>query len=407
METLFDCDQLATRLGLQRKTVERWCRSGKIDASKVGREYRVSEKNLIEFIEAGRRLPNSAAPMTAEASAKSAADGAARTAEPGDEKADKRPEPKRAHRKSSDSRLQTQASLDSLPPLPPPGPLSITSVVNQKGGVGKTTTTFNIGVGLLRRGRRVLLVDLDPQGALTASAGVSIGDDEATIYDALFDPEIDPDRIIRKTPIGMHLLPATIDLAGAEIDLVSIMLREYVLKRLLSRLPDYDHILIDCPPSLGLLTVNALAASDFALIPVQCSYLSWRGLPLLSRTISKIRAVVNPSLRPLGILPTLFDGRTTHAHETLELLRLQRPGEVLPFVIKSTVRAQEAAKAGLSLIDFDPKSEAALTYLMLAEEVDRVAREQRGDFATPQILPGGQTGGQIGSASGASNVSQA
>jgi chromosome partitioning protein len=203
----------------------------------------------------------------------------------------------------------------------------------------------------------------------------------------------------------MHILPATIDLAGAEIDLVSMMLREYVLKRLLSRLPDYDHVLIDCPPSLGLLTVNALAASDFALIPVQCSYLSWRGLPLLGRTISKIRAVVNPSLRPLGILPTLFDGRTTHAHETLELLRLQRPGEVLPFVIKSTVRAQEAAKAGLSLIDFDPRSEAALTYLMLAEEVDRVAREKQAEPATSQSLPGGGQGGAANGAAG--NVPQA
>jgi chromosome partitioning protein len=217
----------------------------------------------------------------------------------------------------------------------------------------------------------VLLVDLDPQAALSAASGVPIAHLTASIYQALLDDNVDPRPIIRETPSGVDVLPATIDLAAAEIELVNMTLRELVLKDLLAKLrPRYDHILIDCPPSLGLLTVNALAAADRVIIPLQCEFLATRGLTLLLRTLNRIQARLNRDLRVAGILPTMFDGRTTHAKEILEELRTNFPGQVFDVTIKYTVRVKESPAAGLSILDYDQGHDVAQAYLRLAQEVD-------------------------------------
>jgi chromosome partitioning protein len=247
----------------------------------------------------------------------------------------------------------------------------VTAVVNQKGGVGKTTTTFNLGVGLQRLGRRVLLVDLDPQASLSASAGVPIAHLTTSVYQALLDENVDPLPIIHQTLSGVDLLPATIDLAAAEVELVNMTLRELVLRDLLTKLrPRYDHILIDCPPSLGLLTINALAAADRVIIPLQCEFLATRGLTLLLRTLAKVQSRLNRHLRVAGILPTMFDGRTTHANEVLQELRANFPGQVFDVVVKNSVRVKESPAAGLSIFDYDHNHDVARAYMQLAQEVD-------------------------------------
>jgi chromosome partitioning protein len=251
-------------------------------------------------------------------------------------------------------------------------PARITAVVNQKGGVGKTTTTFNLGVALQRLGRRVLLVDLDPQASLSVSAGIPIAHLTVSIYQALLDDKLDPAPIIVKTVSGIDVLPATIDLAAAEVELVGATLRELILKDVLAKLrSDYDHIFIDCPPSLGLLTINALAAADQVIIPLQCEFLATRGLSLLMRTLGKVQAKLNRNLVVAGILPTMFDSRTTHANEVLEELRTSFPGQVFDVVIKHTVKVKESPAAGLSILDYDHHHEVARAFVQLAVEVDR------------------------------------
>lgn len=312
-DPLLSTKQVADRLGVDTKTILRYLHRGKLKAVRIGRDYRIAESALTHLL-ADREQP---------------------------------------------SRDEPRSCL-------------VTAIVNQKGGVGKTTTTWNLGASLHRFGRRVLLIDLDPQAALTTSAGISLPHLTVSIYQALLDDQVDPVPIIRETPSGVHVLPATIDLAAAEIELVSMTLRELVLKDVLAKLrPRYDHILIDCPPSLGLLTVNALAAADRVIIPLQCEFLATRGLNLLLRTLSKIQGRLNRNLQVSGILPTMFDGRTTHANEVLQELRLNFPTQVFDVVIKNTVRLKESPAAGLSLLDYDPHHDAAQAYLRLAQEVDR------------------------------------
>ncbi len=398
MERLLTTQEVADRLAVDKKTVLRYLRAGKLTGSRIGRDYRIPEGAVSALL----RRTNPATPVDRSA--------------------------------------------------------MVMAVVNQKGGVGKTTTTFNLGVALQRRGRRVLLVDLDPQAALSASAGVPIAHLTASIYQALLDENVDPIPIIRTTVSGVDIQPATIDLAAAEVELVNMTLRELVLRDVLAKLRPrydhilidldpqaalsasagipiahltasvyqtlldekvdpvpiiretlsgvdilpatidlaaaevelvnmtlrelvlrdvveklrlrYDHILIDCPPSLGLLTINALAAADRVIIPLQCEYLATRGLTLLLKTLEKVQARLNRDLRIEGILPTMFDGRTTHANEILAELRTSFPGQVFETVIRNAVRVKESPAAGLSIFDYDPNHDVAKAYVRLAQEVD-------------------------------------
>ena len=251
----------------------------------------------------------------------------------------------------------------------PAGTARLTAVANQKGGVGKSTTAHNLGVALAREGSRVLLVDLDPQASLSANMGVEVEALERGVYDALISPDQSPRHLIVRTPSGVDLLPASIELAGAELELVSVMAREHRLGEALAHVRgDYDHILIDCPPSLGLLTLNALAAADRVLIPQQCQFVATRGLTLLLGTIAETRKKINPRLEIAGILPTMYDARTLHGREVVEELRERFGDQVYPFLVKSTVRMQDAPVSGLSLIEYDPGHEASHAYIRLAKE---------------------------------------
>jgi len=311
LDRVLTTKQVAERLGVDDKTVRRYLQKGKLKGSRIGRDWRIRESSLNAL-------------LTQEIPTRATREGAI-----------------------------------------------VTAITNQKGGVGKTTTTFNLGVALQRLGRRVLLVDLDPQAALSVSAGIPIAHLPASIYQALLDDKVDPRPLIHQTVSQVDVLPATIDLAAAEIELVNMTLRELILKELLAKLrPHYDHILIDCPPSLGLLTVNALAAADRVIIPLQCEYLATRGLTLLLRTLSRIQERLNRDLEIRGILPTMFDGRTTHANEVLAELRANFPGQVFDIVIKDSVRVKESPAAGLSILDYDHNHDVARAYMALAQEVD-------------------------------------
>jgi chromosome partitioning protein len=245
----------------------------------------------------------------------------------------------------------------------------VIALANQKGGGAKTTTTLNLGVALAERGMRVLAVDLDPQGNLTMSQGLDPDDLERSMFDVL----------VHKTPIAdvvvereVDLAVSSIDLAGAELALSSMIGRERALqKALLPVRGDYDYILIDTPPSLGLLTINALTAADGVIVPVQCEYLSLRGLIQLENTLTMIRENLNPDVRIQGILPTMFDGRTLHAREAVEILQENFGGLVFDTKIRKTIRYAEAPVKGTSVLKYDSKGNAAKAYRDLAGEVLR------------------------------------
>ncbi len=250
----------------------------------------------------------------------------------------------------------------------------IIAVVNQKGGVGKSTTSFNLAVALSRRSKRVLLVDMDPQGGASASAGIPAAQLTATIYQVLLDDSIDPMTVVRESPSGVEVLPANLDLAAAEVELFNVTLRELVLKDVLAKVRSrYDFILIDCPPNLGLLTMNALGAADQVLIPMECDFLATRGLQHLLRTITHVQKRLNRDLKIAGIVATKFDGRLRHANEILQELRTNFPDQVFGVVIKNTTRLKEAPAAGLSILDYDPHSEVAAAFTQLAQEVSHAS----------------------------------
>jgi chromosome partitioning protein len=260
-------------------------------------------------------------------------------------------------------------------PVPEPlmehGPARIVAVCNQKGGVGKTTTTINLGACLAEQGRRVLLVDFDPQGALSVGLGIQPHDIDSTVYNLLMERDITPHDVLFKTSVdNMDLLPSNIDLAGAEVQLVHEVGREYVLGGALAPLvPDYDVILIDCQPSLGLLTINALASADGVLIPLECEYFAMRGVALLMETIDKVSHRLNTKLVIDGLLATMYDSRTLHTREVLASIVNGFGDKVFHTVINRTVRFPDATVAGEPITSFDSGSMGASSYRELAKEV--------------------------------------
>lgn len=246
------------------------------------------------------------------------------------------------------------------------GPVTITlAVANQKGGVAKTTSVASIGAALAEAGHRVLLVDLDPQACLTFSLGIDPEDLELSVHHVL-TKGIDPDEVIVTTEDGVDILPATIELARAEADLLTRTGREQALKVVLDEIDDYDWILLDCPPSLGVLTVAALTAADAVLIPLQCETLSHRGVGQLLDTIHDVRRFTNRGLEVWGVLPTLFDGRTNHSRTVLETISETYSLDVISPPIHKTIKFAEAPAAGRSILATSRSSKGANAYREVA-----------------------------------------
>jgi len=262
-----------------------------------------------------------------------------------------------------------------LVPEPPEvsgqGNALVVAMCNQKGGVGKTTSTINLGAALAEYGRRVLLVDLDPQGALSAGLGVAHHDLDVTVHNLLIGSKVSIHDVLAETKVdNMDLLPSNIDLSAAEIQLVNEVGREQSLGRALEPIrSNYDYILIDCQPSLGLLTVNALACSDGVIIPMECEYFSLRGLALLNDTVEKVRDRLNPKLSLYGIVVTMFDARLLHSRQVMTRV-VEVFGElVYDTAISRTVRFPDASVAGEPITTWSPKSGGAQSYRAMAREV--------------------------------------
>ncbi|KAB2813420.1 ParA family protein [Pimelobacter simplex] len=264
-----------------------------------------------------------------------------------------------------------------MPVLPDPKPVvqhgnaRVISMCNQKGGVGKTTTTINLGAALAEFGRKVLLVDFDPQGSLSVGLGLNPHEMELTVYNLLMDPETRLDEVVVPSGVpGMDLLPSNIDLSAAEVQLVHEVAREQTLQRVLApAVAEYDVILIDCQPSLGLLTVNALTASHGVIVPLECEYFALRGVALLKATIDKVKQRLNPSLEVDGVLGTMYDGRTLHGREVLERLVQAWGDQVFHTVIRRTVKFSDSTVAGEPITSYASGSSGAEAYRQLAKEV--------------------------------------
>ncbi|TMR98130.1 ParA family protein [Nonomuraea basaltis] len=251
------------------------------------------------------------------------------------------------------------------------GPARVVAMVNQKGGVGKTTTTINLGAALAEYGLKVLLVDFDPQGALCIGLGINPNSLEMTAYNLLMDQNASASDVLLQTGIdGLDLVPCNIDLSAAEVQLVTEVGREYVLGRALKPLlPHYDVCLIDCQPSLGLLTVNALACAHGVIVPLECEFFALRGVALLMDTIAKVQERINADLVIEGLLATMYDARTLHGREVVESLMGAFGDKVFHTVINRTVRFPDSTVAGEPITTFDPSSLGANAYRELAREV--------------------------------------
>jgi chromosome partitioning protein len=264
-----------------------------------------------------------------------------------------------------------------MPEFPEPaeltghGPARVLAMCNQKGGVGKTTTTINLGAALAEYGRRVLLVDFDPQGALAAGLGVKPHELDRSVYNLLVERDCTVGDVVLETGVpGMDLLPSNIDLSAAEVQLVNEVAREQTLARKLRpAAADYDFVLIDCQPSLGLLTVNALAAADEVVIPLECEYFALRGVALLVDTIQKVQERINPDLRIEGILATMYDARTLHSREVLSRVVEAFGDSVFHTVISRTIRFPDATVVGEPITTYASSSSGAAAYRQLAREV--------------------------------------
>lgn len=256
-------------------------------------------------------------------------------------------------------------------PLNGHGPARIVAMCNQKGGVGKTTTTINLGAALAEYGRRVLLVDFDPQGAASVGVGVNPHELELSVYNLIMERGVHFPDVVQQTPIeNLDVLPANIDLSAAEVQLVGEVARESVLARALRpALDDYDVILVDCQPSLGLLTVNALTAAHGVLIPLECEFFALRGVALLVETIEKVRDRLNPALEIDGILPTMYDSRTLHSREVVARVHEAFGDTLLHTVIGRTVKFPDASVAAEPITAYAPNHQGAESYRQLAREL--------------------------------------
>ncbi|CAM3194352.1 ParA family protein [Nocardioides dubius] len=274
-----------------------------------------------------------------------------------------------------------------MPVIPEPrqltshGPARVVAMCNQKGGVGKTTTTINLGAALAELGRKVLLVDFDPQGSLSVGLGLNPHEMELSVYNLLMDRETTFEEVVVESGVpGVDLLPSNIDLSAAEVQLVHEVAREQTLQRVLApAIPHYDVILIDCQPSLGLLTVNALTASDGVIVPLECEYFALRGVALLKTTIDKVQERLNPRLEIDGVLGTMFDGRTLHSREVMERLVSAWGDKVFHTVIRRTVKFSDSTVAGEPITSYASSSAGAESYRQLAKEV--LARVETGEPA--------------------------
>lgn len=264
-----------------------------------------------------------------------------------------------------------------LRPFPDPpvldshGPARVIAMVNQKGGVGKTTSTINLGAALGALGRRVLMVDFDPQGALSAGFGVSPHELDETVYNVMMDKKVDVRETIRHTDSpNIDLLPANIDLSAAEVQLVNEVAREQVLSSVLRKVKeDYDVILIDCQPSLGLLTVNALTAADGVIIPLICEFFALRAVALLVDSIEKVQDRLNPDLQIDGVLATMYDSRTLHSKEVIARILEAFGDKVFDTVIKRSVKFPDATVSAEPILDYAPTHAGSIAYRQLAKEL--------------------------------------